>query len=93
MVDVRFAITAARDYIKEVQPLLDDPLENLKLEEVELTEDEKHWLITLGYDKINKPEEVPEFLPPAFQRPSREYKLFRINSDSGKVEAMKIRRV
>ena len=93
MVDVKSAISAARDYIKEVQPLLDDPLENLKLEEVELTEDEKHWLITLGYDKTSKPDEVPEFLPPAFQRPLREYKLFRINYDSGQVEAMKIRRV
>ena len=46
---VRFAVNAARNYIKDFQELLDNPLHNLRLEEVELTEDEKHWLITLGY--------------------------------------------
>lgn len=94
MVDVTFAVNAARDYIKKFKPLLDDPLENLRLEEVELTEDEKYWLITLGYDNhLNSSLNSSDFLTPAFRRPEREYKLFRINADNGRVEAMKIRKV
>lgn len=93
MVDVRSAITDARDYIKEFQSLLDNPLENLRLEEVELTKDKQHGLITLGYDNPDRLKNLPALLSPEFQQSSREYKLFRINSDSGKVEAMKIRKV
>ncbi|MGB3791068.1 MAG: hypothetical protein WA949_23885 [Phormidesmis sp.] len=93
MVDVKFAITAARDYIKEFQALLDNPLENLRLEEVERTEDRKYWLITLGYDDPDGLKHLPDFLTPSTQLSSREYKLFRVNSDSGEVESMKIRKV
>lgn len=93
MVDVKSAITAARDYIKEIQGLLDNPLENLRLEEVERTEDDKYWLITLGYDDPEGLKHIPAFLTPETKLSSREYKLFRINSESGQVEATKIRKV
>ena len=93
MVDVRFAVTAARNYIKGFPELLDNPLHNLRLEEVELTEDEKYWLITLGYDDPEGLKHIPAFLTPETRLSSREYKIFRVNSENGKVEAMNIRKV
>jgi hypothetical protein len=94
MIDVTLAVTAARDYIQKMQPLLGGSLENLRLEEIELSEDEQHWMVTLGYDTFYKPYEVPRLLATSdIQTRSREYKLFRINADDGAVEAMKIRKV
>ncbi|MEM8504347.1 MAG: hypothetical protein AAF716_14480 [Cyanobacteria bacterium P01_D01_bin.1] len=92
MVDVTSAVASARNYLQGIQHLLDNSLENLRLEEVELTEDEKHWLITLGYDVPGKPQTMSQMFGPNSNY-LREYKLFRINSDDGKVEAMKIRNV
>lgn len=94
IVDVTSAVTAARNYFQTLKPLLgDSPVENLRLEEVELSEDDKHWLITLGYDTPTMVQSVPAFLSPGSKQPLREYKLFRIDSTTGKVEAMKIRKV
>lgn len=94
MVDVKSAVRAAHEYLQGMQELLDNPLDNLRLEEVELSEDERYWLITLGYDlKGSNKLPLPSLLPAQTQALLREYKLFRINSDSGKVEAMKIRKV
>jgi len=92
MVDVTSAVTSARDYLQSIQHLLDNPLENLRLEEIELTEDEKYWLITLGYDVPGKPQTMSQIFGPGSNY-LREYKLFRISSDDGEVEAMKIRNV
>ena len=92
VIDVRRAVQSARDYIQDIQDLLESPLENLRLEEIELSEDEQYWLVTLGYD-IEKQNNLPMLLASKPQELSREYKLFQINSDSGKVEAMKIRKV
>lgn len=56
------------------------------LEEVELTEDGKYWLITLSYPIAN-PLSITK------QLKKREYKVFKINVESGKVQSMKIREV
>lgn len=58
---------------------------DVQLEEVELTEDGKYWLITLSYP-----------IPPISvikQLKKREYKVFKINVETGKVQSMKIREV
>ncbi|MEO0806145.1 MAG: hypothetical protein AAFY33_07550 [Cyanobacteria bacterium J06643_4] len=94
MVDVKAAISAARlgfhDLLEQ-----DSPFENVRLEEVERSEDGKYWMITLGYDIAAQPYDVPNVL---FSRSDvrirqREYKLFHVNADSGDVEAIKIRKV
>lgn len=62
---------------------------NVLLEEVELTEDEHEWLITLGFDTVVGTQ--PGILPlPVSQR---KYKQFHINAESGEVKSMKIREV
>ena len=96
MVDVTTAVRSASSYLKKVEPVLGNELENLRLEEVEREESSNRWLVTLGYD-------VRSTLPPTsslFQNPGevnwkyeRAYKLFRINAETGEVESMKIRNV
>ncbi len=59
------------------------------LEEVELSDDEKYWLITLGFDAPKKisASNVTDLLNP----PKTKYKVFKVDVHSGKVLAMKIR--
>ena len=59
--------------------------DSLTLEEVELSEDEKHWLITLGFQEYRG-------LTP-FDQASQKYKLFTVDATTGQVRAMKMRLV
>lgn len=94
MIDIKTAVGSAYKY---AQDMIGDQLEDLRLEEVELSEDRHFWLITLGYDVLVKNRsQLEEILtPPNFPKKifRREYKLFRVNSETGDVEAMKIRQV
>ncbi len=95
MLDSKSAVASARTYIQSIQEDLDNPLSNLRLEEVELSEDEKHWLITLGYDNPNKPKDLSsmQLVAPQLARLAREYKIFQVGADDGLVKSMKIRQV
>lgn len=90
MIDVKTAVLSAQNYLTSMQELLAEPLKDLGLEEVELSEDKQTWLITLGY---NRPlETTPNvLLPPGFTTHQRVYKLIKVNAETGDVEAMKIR--
>jgi len=92
MVDVKSAIKAARIGFHEFMEG-EETFDNVRLEEVELSEDEKYWMITLGYDVFYRTGEVQNvFLRDVdLQGRKREYKLFQINADTGNVESMKIR--
>ncbi|MBW4611798.1 MAG: hypothetical protein KME21_00650 [Desmonostoc vinosum HA7617-LM4] len=89
MIDVKTAVNAAYEYIKSLQDIMGYSLPDLRLEEVELSEDKGLWLITLGFDR----EKVTRNLFNSSRQIERVYKLFRINSETGEVEAMKIRQV
>lgn len=95
MIDAKSAVEAARTYLRSIQDMLDTPLNNLRLEEVELSEDDQYWLITLGYDNPNKPRDLSNLslVAPQLARLAREYKIFRIRSEDGEVKSMKIRQV
>ena len=95
MIDAKLAVEVARAYLRSIQDILDTPLNNLRLEEVELSEDDQYWLITLGYDNPNKPKELSNLslVSPQLARLAREYKVFRIRSEDGEVKSMKIREV
>ena len=71
----REAIKAAVSYLKEVL--------DLKGEEIDQTEDNKYWLITLSYDDIT--------LENIFNDNTRTYKVFKINKINNEVESMKLR--
>jgi hypothetical protein len=74
--DARGAAAIARRYLID---LLGDQYD-LRLEEIEVAEDDSHWLVTLSY--TNTP-----------LRSLREYKVFKIDARTGKVLYMKIRSV
>ncbi|AFY81079.1 hypothetical protein [Oscillatoria acuminata] len=98
MIDVRKAILAARDYFNSVQDLMSQngplDIQDLRLEEVELSEDKKYWFVTIGYDLPKSAMRNP-LLPEVVrtQEWERNYKIFKINADTGNVESMKIREV
>ena len=87
MIDVQHAVQVATQYTGQ---LFGNALNNLRLEEVELSFDEKHWYITIGFD-----EAVP--LQPGFlgtvldPKMERRYKVVDVDSDTGKVRAVKMR--
>jgi hypothetical protein len=97
MIDVKSAVSAAHEYLQVVQEMIGGGVEDLRLEEVELSDDKTSWLVTLGYDLPVKNRSQLEELLASPVRPKqtfkREYKLFRVNSETGEVEAMKIREV
>ena len=91
-VDVRTAVINAENYLQSLEDLLGKDLKNFRLEEVELSEDKQFWYITIGYDRpvikrktVLKIDYLPQY--------EREYKIFKINSQTGEVESMKIRNV
>ena len=73
--------------------MVSDRLKNLRLEEIELSEDNRFWLITLGFDVLENDKSPLETLSvlPAATKYRREYKLFKVNAETGEVAAMKVR--
>lgn len=86
MIDVKEAAQRASQYFAD---LYETESAAVQLEEVELTEDGKFWLITLSYP-VRRAFDVP--IPP-FMQQKREYKLFKIDTKTGGVRSMKIRKL
>ena len=84
-INVRLAVRAAKEYLHFLQNILGFKIQDLRLEEVELSKDRKYWLITLGF--IVDTIEEESFLP----KKERDYKIFKVNSKTGEVKSMKIR--
>jgi len=95
MIDVKVAVKNAKEYLQDVSGHLD----YLLVEEVELDEKEENWLITFGFnfgEEVETTQEQNTLFPhPTITKksPVRLYKLIRVNAESGKVEAMRIRNV
>lgn len=82
MIEVNDATNIAAEYLKKLFP----DANNMQLEEVEISEDEKFWNVTLSYEYYD-PANPSAML---FNR-KRKYKIFRINANTGDVLSMKIR--
>jgi len=84
MIDVKQAAQSATVFFNELYR--DQIATNVLLEEVELIEDGKFWLITLSFE-----------LPPTLAlatfpiRAKRQYKTFKVDTQTGQVVSMKIR--
>ncbi|QMW03237.1 hypothetical protein [Spirosoma foliorum] len=85
MLSVREAAKNALNFYKDIYPNISGEL----VEEVELDESHKYWLITLsfpvGVDSVSPLSAV--LLP----KTVRKYKLFKVDAQNGNVESMKIR--
>lgn len=80
MLDVKEAARRASEYFAG---LYSETINDVQLEEVEISEDGKNWLITLSYP-------VPPTITAIFKR---KYKVFTIDAETGQVKSMKIRKV
>ncbi len=86
LLPVSTAAQAAVNHLKNLgsQGLMGKDISDIRLEEVELDEDESCWLVTLGFSRpIDN-----QFIQTMVQR---EYKLFEIDAITGEVKSMKIR--
>jgi len=76
MLDVKQAVEKAQRYLKTLYR--NKGFLNLMLEEVELSSDDRYWLVTLGWDLD-------------VMGTRRTYKVFKIDAETGEVISMKIR--
>ena len=90
-VDVKTAVTAANSYLRDIKDLMKIRLESLRLEEVELSEDQGEWLITLSFDVPIKTNSLANLMAGTNSIYQREYKLLKVDSETGEVKSMKIR--
>ena len=97
---IKFATTIASmktEYIpresNKKQPVI-FPLEKVRVEEVNYSESENAWLITLGWnDKEFKKKISSSTLTGAIAESPRIYKVIYINSESGQVNKMVMRNI
>lgn len=93
LIDVRSAVEAARNYLFSMIDQLTDAgqIQGLRLEETELSDDGRYWLITLGFDRP-----IGEHLEPLQavlnnKKYERDYRIIKIDAHSREVKSMKIR--
>jgi hypothetical protein len=93
LTDVKKAAIAAQEYLLSLWGGTGEKIQDLRVEEVEISEDDKFWLITLGFsrpaDRVEDP--LGEVLDAPRYR--REYKIFKVDADTCQVKSMKIRQV
>lgn len=88
MIDVRQAVQKASEYLVTI--FADRQVRNVQVEEVERSEDSRHWFVTLGYaDPAGGP--LAEIAATMGDSRNRKYKVFKIDADSGECLSMKIR--
>ena len=81
MIDVKQAAQSASGFFWELYR--DEGTTDVRLEEVELVEDGKFWLITLSFQPLPTIN--------LLQKQSRQYKTFKVDAQTGQVLSMKIR--
>jgi len=90
-IDVREAIAKARAYIKYLYA--DENIERLMLEGVELSEDEKNWVITFGFDMPTsiRLAHMSDRFPGTTQEYERTYRDILVGALTGEVVSMRPR--
>jgi hypothetical protein len=89
MVDLKEAVQRALDYTQDLYSSIGvfDPL----LEEVEISDNERYWLITIGFSRTKQPRPDDPLGTLPLDRSVRVYKVFKIRVADGKIMSMKIR--
>ncbi|HEY0021873.1 MAG TPA: hypothetical protein VGB24_03155 [Longimicrobium sp.] len=92
MITVKEAVQTAQDWVRQIYT--DAALEHLRLEEVELADDEKHWNITLGWvEPAVRENALAAALNGHVRVLPRVYKTLHVDAETGTVKSMKIREV
>ena len=88
MIEVKDAVKAAHQFVSD---LFSEPLPDLRLEEVARSEDDKFWLITLGFNQqVQASSALQAALSP---RTERIYKSIKVDAETGRPVAMQIRKL
>lgn len=94
MIDVKQAVAAARAFLTGIYA--PRPLEDIELEEVELSEDGRRWLVTLSFLQLDPLPGGPAISVATAilsRTKSRTYKLIQVDAITGDAVSMKIRTV
>ena len=83
--DVKRAAQIAASYLQDLNP----KAENVRVEEVEISDDNSILTVTLGY-YLAEEVEKKHFLD-TLARPQRLYRVFKVDRSTGEVRSMKIR--
>ncbi len=91
VIDVQKAVITAQNYLFSLPDTTGIVREDLRLEEVEISDDKKYWFITLGFSRPVDKSKNPLADLVAISSYERVYKVFKINAETGEVQSMKIR--
>jgi hypothetical protein len=92
MIDIKQAVHAAETFFKELYDK--ETLKNFLVEEVELSEDEKDWVVTVGFDfggaQASEPAQFTS--KSSTPRAGRVYKEVQIDKESGEPRSIKTKK-
>lgn len=88
-VDLTSAVKTALKFFRESFGSVS--LSDVQLEEVEFSEDERFWLITVGYDNPAAVDALKGKYVLPRQIPTRKYKVVRVDAKTGRPVSIKIR--
>lgn len=92
MLTVKEAVQAAEKWVRDLYPK--SALQHLRLEEVELSDDERYWYITLGWvEPAIRENALTAALRQDIRVLPRVYKTLEVDTETGAVKSMKIREV
>ena len=92
-IEIKTAVKNALNYLQQLKDDLGEGIRDIRLEEVDLSEDEKFWLITLSFKVLDDDPNRFSLLNLQNEDYKTEYKVFEVNAETGKVKSMKIRKV
>ena len=89
MIDAKQAVKKAMEYLKEMLDTVD--FRDMLPEEVELSEDDRFWEVTIVFSRrqVSTSEGPMASLVGPTEGFKREFKLFKIDAESGIVRSMK----
>ena len=92
MVDVKEAVGKAMDYLKDMYQI--DQFKDVLLEEVDLSEDNKFWNVTIGFTRRQETTSGGPMATLIGQSTEfwREFKVFQIDSENGALRSMRTRK-
>ena len=88
--DVKQAVRTAKEHVVEL--FADEPIENVGLEEVEFDELNQVWAITIGFSRFRGDRSDDNVIVRAL-RNQRDFKIVRIEDETGRVQSLKHRHV
>ncbi len=97
MIDLQHALSTVKAYVREVY--WDQPLQDFRIEEVQKSEDGRFWLVTVGFrafsaelpdmrSRMTIPRDLYASPEESLIRFPRDYKVVRVDADTGQAVSM-----